>query len=319
MDIYGHLQIAEEVLESPDLNPELKALLSEYRNYFNLGNFVPDLQYIIVRMMIIMVFKNVLFGTRDYRRVTKKTDLEHVKSSELLLNGFKTVDDSIRYYKRDVVISKSTKVRKQIALLCGVAGHVFADRFIHYVIEKIQFEAEFAPAYFGRKPSHQEVEISFSYFWLKSKDKDWYNFTDKIRVPLTKHWFRKLIMVRDEAIHPLLQQMDLLTYHDQLGDNQINMALNNLMVFGKYLRFFSIYRKIKKGSYIYDFDAFKESSFNKDGLIEEVEYKVVPKIASVLNFIYKMFTSEEAFHIKAKNIKELLGNIDAVKPEEYTF
>lgn len=319
MDIYGHLFIADEVLKSNDLDFKLRNLLLDKKNYFNLGNFLPDLQYIIVRLMLFMVLKNILFGVRDYRKITKKTNLEHIRSSDIIINAFKTVDDSIRYYDRDIVIENSAKAQKQIALLMGLIGHIMADRYIHYIIESIQFEYIFDDSLKSEKINHQQVEISLSYYLLKSKDLDWYNFSDDIKIPLSKKWWRKILLVRDEAIHSMIQQMDLITFGDSMSDNEINMALNNLVIFGNYLKYFSIYRKIKKGKYIFDFDTLNNGKFHLENILSEINDKLIPLLAKNLNLVYKLLLEDGPYSGKINKLKMIFGNVDASKPEEPLF
>jgi uncharacterized protein (UPF0297 family) len=319
LDIYGHLQVAEEILKSNDLNPELKEILNEYNTYFNLGNFVPDLEYAIVKLMFLMVLKNTLFGYQDYRRTTKRTNLVHIKSCDLIINAFKSVDDEIRYYDRNTVIAENHNTRKHIALLCGIIGHIFADRFIHYIIEQIENELVYTHGNKADHIMHQRVEISFSYYWLKSKDMDWYNFSDRIRVPYSKKCFRRLMFVRDETITSMLQHMEFLTFGDSMSGNKIKTAINNLISVGKYMRFFSIYRKIKKGEYIFNFDELKDERFTTANLLKQADEKVVLKIVIVLNKIFELLTGDTTYFDKTKKAREIIRDIDAIKPEVYDF
>lgn len=320
MDIYGHLQIAEEILNSGDLNPELNNLLLKYKNYFNIGNFVPDLQYLVMRLILVTLIKNIFLGVRDYRRITKETHLEHIRCHDVMLNAFKTIDDNLRYSDRKTIIDNNRQIRKQIALLCGIIGHFFADRYIHYYIEKIQSEQKYNNNGYSKVSSHQQIEISFSYYLLKNKDMDWYDFTEDVRIPMSKKWWRKIFLVRDEAIHPMLQQMDLLTYGDSLTDTQINVSLNNLVLFGKYIKHFSIYKKIKNGKYIFDFDEMKLPELTKDELINGVYDKLLPKLASALNLTFDLLKNDSLDYFdKQKTFSNFIGPIDASKPEEFYF
>lgn len=319
LEIYGHLQVAEEIIHSPELNPALKEIFTEKRNYFNIGNFIPDFQYLIVRLSIFLVIKNILFGFQSYRRVTKKTNLEHRKNLDFMVNAFKCVDDSLRYVNKTQAVEKSGLIKKQIALLMGTVSHFLADRFIHYVIESIQAKMEYESEYHGEIPSHQQIEISFSYYWLKSKDKDWYDFSDNVRIPKSKKWWRRLFLVRDETLHSMIQQTELLTIGDSLSGSQINMALNNIISFGKHIRLFSVYRKIKDGDYIFDFDILKGSFYKKDNLIKEMEKKVLPRIVSILNTLYDYLVTDMPYFEKIEKIRLELKDIDANKPEVYDF
>ncbi len=319
MEIYGHLQVAEEILKSNDLNPELREILAEYEPYFNIGNFVPDLEYAIVKLMFLMVVKNILFGYQDYRRTTKRTNLVHIKGCDFITNAFKSVDDELRYFDRKTVIKNNSNTRKHIALLCGIVGHVFADRFIHFVIECIENELIYNRGVKNDNIIHQRIEISFSYYWLKSKDKDWYDYSDKIRIPLSKKWWRKLLYVRDETVTAMLQHAEFLTFGDSMSGKKIKTALNNLTTVGKYMRKFSLYRKIKDGEYIFDFDELGIEKFKISNLLKEVDEKVILRIVIILNEIYKALTDEGAFLDRSNRIREIVRDIDSIKPEEYDF